>query len=419
MFVRNSRDIERESLSANPRRTTISTNLRLYMYVALLFGICSCMPDKMVWPEAHLLRGNFAQGKAAKRVTFQNYLHSEEVCRDLYTPWWKWYVYRRFLQLDQISRIIPPALLRALPSTPMYSHLSAPVQSISAKMGSRTANGESKFLRAMCHFACEDVRSDIEIWITFLLTNVQQTRYKAPFSMRCPREFEAHLIYRNDHREPRTDQLIAIDEQIMRSSASKYRGPESFPTPRDHLIDGKTVKCVCRPEFWRKGDPDPFAEVNDSGEDAITNQFLPTTLDTVMIEVEAAKARMAARAAALQAESSSHAVLEAQEQPEQPVAHIREGETSTWGTHSFQELMQDRVRTDHQPIYHDGDDLAEAMELWQISTGKDSPSRIPLPSAQDFAIADSMICEDVNFDAPESDEDDVKDFLDLWLVMSP
>ena len=188
---------------------------------------------------------------------FPQFDTSQELCRELYGPWWKDFLERRLALAqgtiynddDFLGLLVP-----LLPMVPHYEH--SPVQSIGARLGSRGSRiapfERSKTGVQICNTACEDERSDVELWIAQRIdASKRQVRYRAPLFMRCKSGYEAWIEDMPDLRERKTPELMAFEETLDRENA-RWRNrikPEEYPM-RD-AIGSPVKRCRCISERAR------------------------------------------------------------------------------------------------------------------------------------------------------------------------
>ena len=217
------------------------------------------IPYRLELPPPEELRGATVNRKIKKPslrdVVFVNYYTSDRVCKDLFRPWWKYSLERRQSLYGQ--KILTQELRSVVElMKPAPDYILAPVQSVSAQMGCwKTVirnKSESQKKRYLCTFTCEDVRSDLELYLSLIITNMVQTRSRGPVTMRCPDGTQAFIEKKADEREYPTDRDLMLEAMVREFRLTRYF--QSYPAGPGRSPQGEDIdRCVCIPDDeWKR-----------------------------------------------------------------------------------------------------------------------------------------------------------------------
>ena len=182
-------------------------------------------------------------GTRLTRYVFKNYNHSQQLCIEAYAPWWNVYLPRR--RSFNIRGFLGP-LTSEIP--PLRTYV-APVQSMGSRLGgNRAGENMNPGSTPYCTTVCEELRSDLEIWLTSKIEGKQQARYKMPFQMMCPEGYYADIVEAVDLREPVTEELWRLSVLISLQESS-FRISQDYPSYevfKPRVIGQPVDHCRCK-----------------------------------------------------------------------------------------------------------------------------------------------------------------------------
>ena len=239
------------------------------LILILLETVISIEQRVRTWPK---LRGIRYRG-SFKYTKFLHYTDSNELCQEFHAEWYE----SMSLQRLDLQASIYDAWLYALfmeiswPEPKMSG--SVPVQSMQSRLGGLTTKSMMqgplgfKYYDKNCYTTCEDLRSDAEIYLDYLMNDVIEVRDKPDFHMLCPDNFYAELYDAADERpsshpdyEPVLRPLLDLGltyNRALRENRHKFKKPprelalfERYPMSRPQVpraVNGLVKRCRCKP----------------------------------------------------------------------------------------------------------------------------------------------------------------------------
>ena len=176
------------------------------------------------------------------------YSWSQTLCKEQYRSWWDSLLPQR-LGNARIRSWARKGFM--LPEPVLYEV--APVQSIrSVYTGDELPElvyvGEGRWTKyTECATLCEDVRSQIEIWFTFIIERATQVRYKGPGVMACAPGTYAYILEAPDEREEETPLREHLFQKVLDYKEYTWTLPREAPGRFDKR-NGMVDQCHCLSE---------------------------------------------------------------------------------------------------------------------------------------------------------------------------
>ena len=229
--------------------------------VLIIAHSITCIDFMMRWTTLDV---NGPRVGALEQNQFRLYLHSQMLCKMEYQGWWTPYKEKRlavkpFMMRRHLGRVA--ANDPDFPPVPNY--FISPVQSIGSYVGGggsydKGYTGLELATRSIyCTTYCEDMRSDLELYLTFRVSSRRQVRFKGRYFMVCPLGTWAVIVAEEDDREPRTPIIARIEEALKRFRAD-FHPVQDWPDfvsmlEQEQRVIGRPVKrCVClSDEQWQ------------------------------------------------------------------------------------------------------------------------------------------------------------------------
>ena len=187
---------------------------------------------------------------------FTGYMHSQELCDDIWLTWWIGYIEARdrygtqeikgrmSYKLKQLFKFIGPPEL----------YVDGPIQSILARPGTGAIDAEysDSWLddSPYCSTGCEDRRLATELWIALTVNNGQgrpasSVRDRGPVKMKCPDGFIARPDHVLNIRERWDERGLEIMRRIKEIDDT-FDGDRSFNSQwlRNEYVQ-EVVQCKC------------------------------------------------------------------------------------------------------------------------------------------------------------------------------
>lgn len=198
----------------------------------------------MHWPEGFEGQGDLMTHK------FRTVLDSQQFCTRFFQPWWDDYFPKRVSPSILVRNIAHSSLL---PSPIPYPI--APVQSWRSRLVHKTLEfgilPDGRKVDALeCSFYCQDIRTDLEIWINFKVDGRQQVRVKGPIHIRCPDGWFADTYTTPDLRELETQEERTRNDFLMSldpNAGAFVISPEGAHARRKGAL---VTHCNCQQALW-------------------------------------------------------------------------------------------------------------------------------------------------------------------------
>lgn len=244
-------DTSRDANSITLCDVQVYDSLDMQMCLMMSLPPVLAIPYQSAWPKPSHIRGFVGKGTVNNNV-IKGYSDSENLCKDFFQPWWSEYSPRRALLLSKGHlRNLMSEIADKLPAIPVYDR--SPVQSLEAKLGHRRHNPRGVYTdlgaTRICQFACEDIRTDLEVYLTSIFSGKKQVRQKTGYHMKCPDLSLPVIEHVPDDREPTTPELEELDKILIANPIYNiaYVGKWTYPLAIPRVVGMPITRCVCKP----------------------------------------------------------------------------------------------------------------------------------------------------------------------------